>query len=127
MDYEPISYRAGSDVANAARNGLTSSISKISDIINSDIDTQPTIRPVLDLSDVESGAVRLSSLLNNRDTILAGARSGSLARSIDTSRKDVSIIASTTKDPGHIQNLFNIANLTVRGEDDVKESSKATL
>ena len=52
MDYEPISYRAGSDAANAARNGLTNSISKISDIINSDIDTQPTIRPVLDLSDV---------------------------------------------------------------------------
>ena len=52
-DYESKSYTAGAAVANAATKGLSGAISKISDTINSDMDAQPTIRPVLDLSDIE--------------------------------------------------------------------------
>ena len=63
-DYESKSYDAGSGIANAAKNGLSNAISKITDVINGEIDTQPTIRPVLDLSDVESGTSRLNALFS---------------------------------------------------------------
>jgi len=63
-DYESKSYDAGSGIADAAKNGLSNAISKITDVINEDIDTQPTIRPVLDLSDVESGTSRLNALFS---------------------------------------------------------------
>ncbi|MBQ8134775.1 MAG: phage tail tape measure protein, partial [Clostridia bacterium] len=55
-DYENKSYEAGRDVAYSAKNGLGSAITKISDIIDSDIDIQPTIRPVVDLSGVSRSA-----------------------------------------------------------------------
>ena len=55
---------AATDMASAAIDNVKSSISRIADIINSDLDTQPTIRPVLDLSNVESGAVRLQALFS---------------------------------------------------------------
>ena len=63
-DYESKSYDAGSGIADAAKNGLSNAISKISDVINRDIDTQPTIRPVLDLSDVETGTSKLNALFS---------------------------------------------------------------
>ena len=69
IDSGSIAYRAGSGMAEQATNGLSRAIARISDVINSDIDTQPTIRPVLDLSDVESGAGYISSMFNNGPSI----------------------------------------------------------
>ena len=39
-------------------------MSKIASFVEGNLDSQPTIRPVLDLSSVESDAVRLNSLLS---------------------------------------------------------------
>ena len=63
-DYESKAYKAGSGMAESAKNGLKNTISKIAGIINSDIDAQPTIRPVLDLSAVETGTSRLNALFS---------------------------------------------------------------
>ena len=73
-DYESKSYDAGSEIAKSARNGLSNSISKITDFINNDIDTQPTIRPVLDLSDVESGAGKLNALFSRTQAMSINTR-----------------------------------------------------
>lgn len=51
------------DMANGAIDSTKGVISRIADIINSDVDAQPTIRPVLDLSDVATGASAIGSML----------------------------------------------------------------
>lgn len=58
-------YKAGHTLGETATESLSSSISRISDLVSSDIDSQPTIRPVLDLSDVKSGASALSGMFNS--------------------------------------------------------------
>lgn len=58
IDYADKSYEAG------AKNGLSNAISKVRDFVEGNMDTQPTIRPVLDLSEVRSGAHMLSALLS---------------------------------------------------------------
>ena len=68
-DYESKTYDAGYGIADYAKEGLSKAISKVSAIINSGIDTQPTIRPVLDLSDIESGAGYLNTMFNNGPSI----------------------------------------------------------
>ena len=72
-DYEDASYNAGRNVAYMAKNGLSSAVMRISDLIDSGIDTEPKIRPVLDLSDVENKAVRLNALLSRTQAVKAGA------------------------------------------------------
>lgn len=52
------------NVGSKAIDSLKSIISKISESVNADIDAQPTIRPVLDLSDVEANAGRLNALFS---------------------------------------------------------------
>lgn len=59
------SYKISEQMASSAKKGLADSLGKINDYLNGNIDTQPTIRPILDLSDIESGSRMLGSMLNN--------------------------------------------------------------
>lgn len=72
-DHVSKAYKAGSGIADSAVDGLSNAIAKISDVINSDVDSQPMIRPVLDLSDVESGAQAIGGMLSGRRTLSIGA------------------------------------------------------
>jgi hypothetical protein len=59
-----LSNNAASDVANSAIESLKNTISKISETVDSDMDTQPTIRPVLDLTNVKAGVAKLNTMIS---------------------------------------------------------------
>ena len=65
-DYVSRSYKAGEGMAKSASNGLSKGISKVADVINSGMDVQPTIRPVLDLSAVEAGRGTLNRMFDTQ-------------------------------------------------------------
>lgn len=77
-DYADKSYEAGANVAEYATDGLSNAISTVSDLVNGEFDMQPTIRPVLDFTDVARGAGELNGLLGYTKT-LAFAGQTSLA------------------------------------------------
>ena len=54
---------SSSSMGDTAITGVQNAISRIADVVNTDIDSQPTIRPVLDLSDVRAGAGAIGNLL----------------------------------------------------------------
>ena len=58
-------YSMGDD----ARKVLTKAISKMSNIMDSDINTQPVITPVLDLSNISSGAASINGLFGDTQTV----------------------------------------------------------
>ena len=67
-------------MANAAINNVKNSVSRISKAVSMNMDAQPTITPVLDLSNVEAGARSLNGMLDN--TQLNASLSGDMSRSI---------------------------------------------
>ena len=71
-DYGKKAYDASANMASMAKSGLTTAVSKIADWIDSDIDTQPTIRPVLDLSGVEKEAMKLDTMFTYAQAMAAG-------------------------------------------------------
>ena len=72
-DYIHGSYEAGSDVANSAKNGLSGVLQAFANIADDVLDTEPVIRPVLDLSDVTAGAGVMNNLLSSGASLrLAG-------------------------------------------------------
>ena len=74
LGYSENAFDSGIEMGAAARDGLNRTIADISRIIESDIDAQPTIRPVLDLSNVSRGASTLNGLFSSQRAInLAGA------------------------------------------------------
>lgn len=112
-------YNTSKDVADSAKNGLSDAIGRVGDFINSDIDTQPTIRPVLDLSDVESGASMLSSMFAAGPSVGVLANVGAInsmmnrrsqngvnsdvVTAIDKLRKDISSLE---------RNVYTVGNVT---------------
>ena len=64
IDYADKSYEAGANIAASAKEGLARTVAKIGEFIDSDMDTEPTIRPLLDLSDVQSKARQLTAILS---------------------------------------------------------------
>lgn len=67
------SSRAGTKMADNAKEALVNAVSKMSNILDSDVDVQPVITPVLDLSNVTSGAASITSLLGGTQSV--GVRS----------------------------------------------------
>ena len=60
---------AAGRMVDATIDNLKNTIAAISDIINSDIDSEPTIRPVLDLSNVEAGTTRLNAMFSRTQAV----------------------------------------------------------
>lgn len=58
---------ASKSVGETAIMSLQSSMSRVSDVINGDIDINPTIRPVIDLSNVMDGANRINGLFGRQN------------------------------------------------------------
>lgn len=107
-DYGTKVYNAGYDMAGEAKSGLSDAIRKVANVIDSGIDTQPTIRPVLDLSDITSGAGAISSMLDMTPSIRALGNIGTVSpinqngaeseivSAIDKLRKDLGSVGNTT-------------------------------
>lgn len=71
---------SAANLADSAISNVRDSISKIANAVNDNIDAQPTIRPVLDLSNVEAGARSLNGMLDGSQ--LSASLSGDMSRSI---------------------------------------------
>lgn len=67
------------DMTDGALFGVKDSISKLANVINTDIDAQPTIRPVLDLSDVRSGAAAIGGMFNSKASVGVMANVGTIS------------------------------------------------
>ena len=102
---------SASNMAENARSGFSNAISSIADAFNSDIGTQPTIRPVLDMSAVTAGAgtinrlfgtpsVGLLSNVSSINSMMANRQNGmgnsDVVSAIDKLRKELGNVGGTT-------------------------------
>ena len=67
--YEKKSYKVSAEVAKSAKKGLSKTISNLASIVDTDIDSQPTIRPVLDLSDISNGAGAINGMFDMQPSV----------------------------------------------------------
>ena len=67
--YAVKAYNASADMAKSAKTGLGNAIAKVKDVIDNGVDTQPMIRPILDLSDVEEKSHRLNTLFSRSQAL----------------------------------------------------------
>lgn len=72
------------EVGKDAIKSMSGAISGISSVVDSDIDSQPTIRPVMDLSNIESGANTIGDLLGRKQSVDVLANVGSISTSMNS-------------------------------------------
>ena len=129
-DYGSESYKAGFAMADNARVGLSKAISTVRDLINNGMDDQLTIRPVLDLSNITSGANQLNGLFNTNPSVglLSNVRSVSSMMNRNQNGVNDDVI-SAIKDLGNKINAssgdtYSINGITYDDGSNVSEAVK---
>ena len=79
---------AVSGMAFSAINTTRSAMSTVLDAMNADMDTQPTIRPVVDLSDVKTGADAINGMLNGAQRIGVQSNLGAIGSTMNALRQN---------------------------------------
>ena len=115
--YQAASYSAGETVADAATIGINESLAQIQRLMESDMEWQPTITPVLDLSGVQNGASQMRSMLTGASVSASSANSISFSmnsRTAGASNTDiVKAINDLNKRMDSIQqNVYNVNGVT---------------
>jgi hypothetical protein len=103
-------YNSGYALGETAVKSTSSAISRIADAINTDIDAQPTIRPIMDLSDVRAGASAIGNLLNTESSVgvVANAgRIGGMMNRYSQNRGNDDVVAAIDKLNKRMDNLGN--------------------
>ena len=93
-------YNAGYDMGDNAINAVSKAIASISEVINSDVDTQPTIRPVMDLDDVRSGMDTMNRILGATPSVGVLANVNAISSSMNRGQNGYSDVVSAIKDIG---------------------------
>ena len=134
-DYADKSYSAAYNIGDYARTGLSKAISKVNSIINNDFDSQPTIRPILDLSDVESGVGTIGNMFNRRLSIGAVADVNTISSMMNQRNQNgvnsdvVSAINKLRKDLGNTRggDTYNVNGVTYDDGSNISNAVKSIV
>ena len=58
-------FSAGVEMAKSAKDGLNTTVDKLRKLVDTDMNLEPTIKPILDLSNIKSGAGSIGSIIGN--------------------------------------------------------------
>ena len=119
--------QAGANLGTRTVDGLNSTINKVNSKFNFNIDTEPTIRPVVDLSNIRSGSDAINSMFSNLNPSLGlVADIGQISNSFNQNQNGRnSDILSALNSLGKILSnsprgdSYNINGITYSGDSDV--------
>ena len=116
-----------------ALDGTKRAIARIGDLVSNDIDTQPRIRPVLDLSGVESGADAINSMLGSQASIDVLSNVNAISsmmnnRQNETNDDVISAIHDLGKQISKSSgDTYSINGITYSGDSDVSDAIRTLV
>lgn len=124
--YIDISNGVGEDLGESATDGLRDALQKSASMFDTTVDVEPTIRPVLDLSNIDEGLGQMNGMFNaSRSVQLAGTASVQMATNGANIQNDIKVdntdvVAAIGTLKGDISDMANrLSNLQVRLNNDV--------
>lgn len=119
-------YNSSYSVGSYARDALNKSLSKVYDIIENNVDTQPTIRPILDLTDLENQSSRIGTMFGEPSVALAsnlGAISYGMRNRQNGNDDVISAIDKLGKSLGNSRgDTYSINGITYDDGSNIKEA-----
>lgn len=133
-DYQKRTADAGYDMAYSSVKGLGNAMKKVESIIGDGIETQPTIRPVLDLSDVTSGVGTLNKMFDTNPSIGAVSTVNSINRLMNRGQNEASNDDVITAINGLKETIsdssgtvYNFGNVSYGSGSEVQEAVEALV
>lgn len=121
-------------MANTALDGTKQAIANIAEMMSTDADYQPTITPVLDLSDVESGAGSIASMFNSSPSVGVNGNLRAIGSMMNQNSQNgmsdeiVSAINNLRKDLGNVGNTtYSINGVTYDDGSNIQDAVSAIV
>ena len=113
LDHQNDSYGAGERIAYSARNGLAEAVSRVHDYIDGGVDTDLTIRPVLDLSELKGGVDTMNGLFNTHPSLDMAYQTGLSFRASERSLREMKVdnaevVSEITRLRGEVAELSGV-------------------
>ena len=125
---------ASKSIGSSATKSMSKAISGIADAFNSDVDAQPTIRPVLDLSNIRTGARSISSIFGSGASVEVLATAGSVNAKMGSINQNgttsdvVSAINKLRKDLSNMEHsTYNVNGVTYDDGSNISEAVKSIV
>lgn len=121
-------YDASSNVGELAKTGLQEALATMSSVVENDIDAQPTIRPILDLTNVQSGVESMNSMFNSSSIgVLSNIRTvSSEMNSRNQNGRNSDVVSAINKLGNTLsdtpKNTYNINGITYDGDSTVNQA-----
>ena len=127
-------YNSGYKLGDTTTKSISSSIAKVSDMVNLGIDSNPTIRPVVDLSNVKAGVDSIGNMMGINPSIGVLSTVGSINSAMNqrsqngTNGDVVSAINKLRNDLGSMSgNTYNINGVTYDDGTNVSNAVEALV
>jgi hypothetical protein len=127
-------YSTGKSLGEETTNTISNALNTAMNLLDADMDSQPTIRPILDLSNVESGVGMLNGMFNNGPSLavatnLGAISSGMNARIQNGNNNDViSAINRLGKNLGNVKgDTYNIDGITYDDGSNITDAVKTLV
>jgi len=119
--------RVTENVGNLAINGMNKSIDKVADLLSTDVDAEPTITPVLDLSEIQNGVGKMNSMFNNQSVGVnanLNAISNMSRNRMNSNNEMLSAIKDLGKSLNNVgtTNNYNVNGIKYSGDVDVQSA-----
>lgn len=102
---------AGEAMANSARDGLAEALKDAQSLIDKDMDVQPTIRPVIDTSNVKTGIDAIASMFNLAPSASVLANVGAINASMSQNGTDFDDVIDAIRElRDDIKNMKTVVN-----------------
>jgi hypothetical protein len=105
-----------------AKESLKNTVANISDSVSTNIDSSPTIRPVLDLSNIEAGKTGLNKMFDKQriglSTSMANNKVSTIATSVNMSKANVVDIPTKKMEP---EEVIHSGSIKVEGVNDMNQ------
>lgn len=132
-DYQSTSRKAGANMADSARIGLSTAMENVARLMESDGAMSPTIRPVIDLTNVKSGATAINRTLGGITPIRSISSANSISRSLSRNQNGslsdvVSAVNKLRSDLGNVGGTtYSINGITYDDGTNVSEAVKSLV
>lgn len=127
-------YKSGQELGETSTTAMSSTISKIAEIFGSDLDSQPTIRPIIDLSEVRAGADSINGMFSKAVELGPAVNAGIINTSMNRQNQNggesaiVSAIRDLRKDVGNLENRsYNINGISYSQGDEVASAIETLI
>lgn len=120
-------YTAAHDMATDAIDALSNPLSVVQDILSGDLDVDPTIRPVMDLSEIQNGVNTINAMTPAMSVGIGSISASMNRRKVDSNEEVINAINALREGMNQPSNVYNVNGITYDDGSNISDAVRGLI